>query len=139
MAEVVYTRLGKEIIRDAQTGEFLMKGAFISLPWVQAPLAFVVAVYWQGSAGETFRQSLSLTDQAGNILDTPPAMVCRLNARGAGIGLGIFYAVFPRPRPYHIEIYRNGSRVERTSFTVIDVEHVGGEGAAYRGPLYLPV
>ncbi|HEY3476865.1 MAG TPA: hypothetical protein VGK56_19765 [Anaerolineales bacterium] len=139
MAEVVYTRLAKKIIKDAQTGKFLMKGAFVSLPWVQAPLAFVVAVYWHGMAGETFRQSLALTDEAGSILDKTPAMECRLDTHGAAIGPGIFYAVFPRPRRYHICIYQNDACVERISFDVIEVEHISCKITSYYGPVYLPM
>ena len=133
MAEIEYTRLEKEIIRDTQTGATLLKGAFVSLPWVPVPVASVVAVYWQGHAGETFRQSLALADQVGNILDETPAMKPLLDSRQAW-DWQFSMSSSPSPdRTTSRSIYRNGVSMDSMSF---DLEHGRGETAPSYDPGY---
>ena len=72
MANILFTRLGREIKKDEQTGKNLLVGEADHLAWMNPGVGFVLAVYWLGYIGERFSLSYALMDEADNILDRPP-------------------------------------------------------------------
>jgi hypothetical protein len=108
MANILFTRVCREIQKDAQTGKDLLMGESDNLAWMNAGVSFVLAVYWLGYVGEGFSLSYALMDEADNILDHPPTTECEFVGEEINVSTANFYAAFPRAGRYHVNIYQNG-------------------------------
>ena len=108
MAYILYTRLCREIQKDEQTGKNLLMGESDDLAWINSSVGFVLAAYWLGYIGESFSLSYALMDEASNALDAPPTTECEFFSEEINVSIANFYAVFPHPGSYHINIYQNG-------------------------------
>lgn len=108
MANILFTRLCREIKQDELTGKNLLKGDSEHLPWINAGVGFVLAVYWLGYIGERFSLSYTLMDEADNILDHPPITECEFTGEEVNLSTANFYAAFPHAGSYHVNIYQNG-------------------------------
>jgi hypothetical protein len=108
MANILFTRLCREIQKDELTGKNLLVGDSEALAWLDAGVGFVIAVYWLGYIGERFSLSHTLVDEADNILDHPPARECEFIGEEVKLSTENFYAAFPQAGSYQINIYQNG-------------------------------
>ena len=108
MAYILFTRLCSEIKKDEQTAKDVLMGDSESLAWTTSGVDFVLAVYWLGYIGESFSLSYALMDEANNALDDPPTTECEFISEEINVSIANFYAAFPHPGSYHINIYQNG-------------------------------
>jgi hypothetical protein len=108
MANILFTRLGREIQKDEETGKHLLMGESDALAWMNSGVGFVLAVYWLGYIGERFSLSYALMDEADNILDHSPAMECEFTRDEIEIDTANFQAAFPHAGRYYVNIYQNG-------------------------------
>jgi hypothetical protein len=108
MANILFTRLGREIKKDEQTGKNLLMGESDDLAWTNSGVGFVLAVYWLGYIGERFSLSYALIDEADNILDHSPATECEFIRDEINIHTANFQTAFPQAGSYHVNIYQNG-------------------------------
>jgi hypothetical protein len=106
MANILFTRMGREMQKDEQTGKNLLMGESDHLAWMNSGVGFVLAVYWLGYIGERFSLSYALMDEADNILDHAPTMECEFVRDEINISSANFYTAFPGS--YHVNIYQNG-------------------------------
>ena len=120
MAYILLTRLFREIKKDEQTGKNLLIGESDSLAWINSGVGFVLAVYWLGYIGESFSLSYALMDEADNILDHPPIRECEFIGEEINVSIANFYAAFPHPGGYHINIYQNALCTKTISLDVIE-------------------
>jgi len=108
MAYVLFTRLCCEIKKDEQTTKDLLMGESDNLAWTNSGVGFVLAVYWLGYIGESFSLSYALMDEANNALNYPPITECEFIREEINVSIANFYAAFPHPGSYYINIYQNG-------------------------------
>jgi len=108
MAYVLFTRLCCEIKKDEQTAKDLLMGESDNLAWTNSGVGFVLAVYWLGYIGESFSLSYALMDEANNALNYPPITECEFIREEINVSIANFYAAFPHPGSYCINIYQNG-------------------------------
>jgi hypothetical protein len=108
MANILFTRLCREIKKDDLTDKNLLIGDSEALAWIDAGVGFVLAVYWLGYIGERFSLSYSLVDEADNILDRPPAVECEFIGEEVNLSTANFYAAFPQTGSYRVNVYQNG-------------------------------
>ena len=120
MAHILFTRLGRNIQKDEQTGKNLLMGESDNLAWINSSVGFVIAVYWLGYIGESFSLSYALMDEADNILDQPPIRECEFIGEEINVSIANFYAAFPHPGGYHISIYQNGLCTKTIFLDVIE-------------------
>jgi hypothetical protein len=120
MAYILYTRLCREIKKDEQTGKNILMGESDNLAWIDS--GFVLAVYWLGYIGESFSLSYALLDEADHILNHPPITECEFIGEEINVSIANFYAAFPHPGGYHIDIYQNGLRTKTISLEVIEFQ-----------------
>ena len=122
MAYILFTRLCREVETDEQTGKDLLMGEFDKLPWVNADVGFVLAVYWLGYIGESFSLSYALIDEADHILARPLRTECEFTSEEINVSLVNFYAAFSHPGAYHINIYQNGLCAKILPLEVIEAQ-----------------
>ena len=108
MANILFTRLCRDIKTDEQTGKNLLMGESDNLAWMNSGVGFVLAVYWLGYIGERFSLSYALMDEADNILDHPPTTECEFIGDEININTANFHTAFPQAGSYHVNIYQNG-------------------------------
>src|SRR5512142_2407091 len=102
MANILFTRLCREIQKDEQTGKDLFMGESDHLAWMNTGVGFVLAVYWLGYIGERFSLSYALMDDANHILDRPPTMECEFIGEEIKVSTANFYTAFPQAGSYHV-------------------------------------
>ena len=120
MAYILFTRLCREIEKDEQTGKDLLMGESDNLAWINSGVGFMLAVYWLGYIGESFSLFYALMDEADNILSHPPVTECEFLREEINVSIANFYAAFPHPGSYHINIYQNGLCTKTLSLDVIE-------------------
>ena len=120
MAKVFYTRFCREVRRSDPTGLYSLVGSFVDLTFTNTPIGFVFVVYWLGNINETFRQSYTLMDEAGNILDETPSSDVVLKHPQANISTAIFYTIFPSVGRYTVNVYQDGICTESSPIQVIE-------------------
>ena len=125
MANILFTRLCREIQKDDLTGKNILVGDSENLAWMNAGVGFVIAVYWLGYIGERFSLSYTLTDEAENILNHSPITECEFIGEEVNLSTANFYAAFP-PGSYHVNVYQNGICAKTIPVHVI--ESMLGEG-----------
>jgi hypothetical protein len=57
-------------------------------------------------------------DEANNALDYPPQTECEFISEEINLSIANFYAAFPHPGSYHINIYQNGLCTKTISLDV---------------------
>ena len=97
-----------------------MVRSFVDLTFTNTPIGFVFVVYWLASIDETFRQSYTLMDKAGNILDETPSSDLVLKQAQAYISTAIFYTIFPSVGSYTVNVYQDGICTEISPIQVIE-------------------
>jgi len=122
MAKVMYARLGSRIKRNEQTGSYFLAGSFTALPRINAPISFVLIVFWHDT-NETFQQFFAIVDEQGNLLDQTPATECVLRAGQINSSTAFFHTVFPSSGPYSIQVYQNGICTEKIPLAVTAAEN----------------
>jgi hypothetical protein len=122
MADILFTRLGREIKKDEQTGKNILMGESDNLAWISSGVGFVLAVYWLGYIGESFSLSYALLDEADHILNHPPITECEFIGEEINVSIANFYAAFPHPGGYHINIYQNGLCTKTISLDVMEFQ-----------------
>jgi hypothetical protein len=120
MANILFTRLCRELNKDDQTGRFSVGGECDYLTWMDSPIGFVMAIYWLGYVGERFSLSYSVRDEADNILDAIHSMEFEFYDQEVQISTAFFYAAFPHPGRYQVNIYHNGIIEETIPLQVIE-------------------
>ena len=120
MANILLTRLCREIKTDELTGKHFCVGDSEALAWLNAGVGFVIAVYWLGYIGERFSLSYTLVDEADNILDRPPEMECEFIGEEVNLSTANFYAAFPQAGSYHVNVYQNGICAQTIPVHVIE-------------------
>lgn len=126
MAHILFTRLCREIKQDEQTGKNLLDGESDHLAWINSGVGFVLAVYWLGYIGESFSLSYALMDEVDNILNHPPITECEFIGEEINVSIADFYAIFPHPGAYHINIYQNGLCTKIISLDVSEFQRSPG-------------
>jgi len=121
MAKVMYARLGSRIKRNEQTGSYSLAGGFTALPRINAPISFVLVVFWQDT-NETFQQFFAIADGQGNLLDQTPTMECVLKTGQINTSTAFFHTVFPLSGQYSIRVYQNGVCTENIPLAVTGAE-----------------
>jgi hypothetical protein len=130
MANILFTRLCREMKKDEQTGKNLLMGESDKLAWMNSGVGFVLAVYWLGYIGERFSLSYALMDEADNILAHPPTMECEFIGDEINLSTANFYTAFPHAGSYHVNIYQNGICAKTIPVHVIESQR-RREKAAY--------
>jgi len=59
-------------------------------------------------------------DEADNILNHPPIAECEFIGDEINVSITTFYAAFPHPGGYHVNIYQNGLCTKTVSLDVIE-------------------
>ena len=108
MANILFTRLCRELIKDELTGRDLLVGDSETLAWLNAGVGFVIAVYWLGYIGERFSLSHTLMNEADNILHGPPIAECEFIREEVHLSTANFHAAFPQAGSYRVNVYQNG-------------------------------
>jgi hypothetical protein len=129
MANILFTRLCREIKKDEQTGKNLLMGESDNLAWMNSGVGFVLAVYWLGYIGERFSLSYALMDEADNILDDSPTMECEFIGDEINVCTANFHTAFPQAGPYHVNIYQNGICAKTIPMHVIESQRRQDEAA----------
>jgi hypothetical protein len=106
MATVKNSRVGMGLHKDG-LGKYSVVGALDSFPLSDTFLTFVFIVYWDGDDGETFRQSFSLVDDVGNILDTTSETNYVLSRESENIGVAYFDATVCHAGKYFVKVYQD--------------------------------
>ena len=122
MANILFTRLCREIQKDDQTGKDLLMGESDQLAWMNTSVGFVLAVYWLGYIGERFSLSYALMDEADQILDRPPTLECEFISEEITVSTANFYSAFPHAGNYHVNVYQNGICAKTIPVDVIEPE-----------------
>src|SRR5689334_22485064 len=107
MAKIMYTRLGSRIRRNEQTGSYSLGGSFTTLPRINAPISFVLLVFWRDT-DETFQQSFAIVDGQGNLLDRIPTTECVLKVGQINTSTAFFHTAFSPSEQYSVQVYQNG-------------------------------
>ena len=126
MAYILFTRMCREIKKDEQTGKNLLMEESDNLAWINSDVGFVLAVYWLGYIGESFSLSYVLLDEADHILNHPPITECEFIGEEINLSIANFYAAFPHPGCYHINIYQNGLCTKTISLDVMEFQRSPG-------------
>ena len=124
MAKVMYARLGSRIRRNEQTGLYSLAGGFTALPRINAPISFVLLVFWRDT-NETFQQSFAIVDGQGNLLDRTPTTECVLKVGQINTSTAFFHAAFSPSGQYSVQVYQNGVCTENIPLAVAAPEKTG--------------
>ena len=120
MANILFTRLCREIQKDELTNKDLLVGDSETLALLDAGVGCVIAVYWLGYIGDRFSLSHTLVDEADNVLDRSPARECEFIGEEVNLSTANFYAALPQAGSYQVNIYQNGICAKTIPVAVIE-------------------
>jgi hypothetical protein len=93
---------------DKETGRYFPLGPIDNFVFSNRDVRFVFVVYWLGVPGESFSQSFTMMDAAGNILNEVPETEYRFTRLPQNISVARFQTRFPQTGHYSINIKQNG-------------------------------
>jgi len=118
MAEIISWDFCSEILENKETGRYSALGPIDNFTFSKSDVRFVLVVYWQGVAGESFSQSFALVDDAGNILNEVPETEYIFTKLPQNISIVRFYIRFPQIGRYSINIKQNGICIQTVPVNV---------------------
>jgi hypothetical protein len=124
MANILFTRVCREIQKDEQTGKDLLMGESDHLAWRNTGVSFVLAVYWLGYIGERFSLSYALMDEADDILDRPPTIECEFIDEEINVTTANFHTALPQAGSYRVNVYQNGICAQTIPVDVIEPQRI---------------
>jgi hypothetical protein len=108
MAQIISWDFCSEIVENKETGRYSPLEPIDNFAFSNRQVRFVFVVYWLGVPGESFSQSFTLMDDAGNILNEVPETEYRLTKLPQNISVARFQTRFPQMGHYSINIKQNG-------------------------------